>query len=92
MTIGRIYGTALKVQNLTNEEWDAFNRFFDERDQIGNTFRTSNPVLYSALLRLKENQAKIETLDALNMFCSGKFDTDTYDTPREMAIYACNAE
>lgn len=27
MTIGEIYGTALKVQNLSNEEWDAFNSF-----------------------------------------------------------------
>lgn len=86
MTIGEIYGTALKVQNLSNEEWDAFNAFFDERDVINNDMQKENPVLFSALCRMKENQAKIETIDALFCSCNGKFEERAVETSRELAI------
>ena len=39
MTNGEIYASALKVQNLTNEEWDAFNAFFDEHDLINDDMK-----------------------------------------------------
>lgn len=86
MTIGEIYGTALKVQNLSNEEWDAFNKFFDERDVTNNDMKKENPALFNALCRMKENQAKIETIDALFCSCNGKFEDMTVSTSRELAI------
>lgn len=89
MTNGEIYASALKVQNLTNEEWDAFNAFFDEHDLINDDMKKDKPVLFRALLRMKENQAKIETLDALNAFCNGKYDEMVEEKSRVMTGFAC---
>lgn len=86
MTLGEIYGTALKLQNLSNAEWDAFNSFFDEHDVCNNKIRENNPLLFNALLRMKQNQASIETLDALNCFANGNLEEKAAENSRELAF------
>ena len=86
MTLGEIYGTALRLQNLSNSEWDAFNAFFDEHDVCNNKIKETNPLLFKALLRMKQNQAIIETMDALNCFTNGNLEEKAAEKSRELAF------
>ena len=78
MTYGKVFAMALQPENLSSEEWDAFNAFFDEDDVSGVKIREESPALFSALLRLKKNQAKFETMDFIGSYASTQEELDGF--------------